>query len=54
MPEQLDLVAGHPRLNEVGQWGPGYCSNEETLLDEPLDMSEDVALCPFGHPYVQR
>jgi hypothetical protein len=27
---------------------------EEPFLDEPLVISEDVPLCPIGHPYRQR
>jgi hypothetical protein len=51
--KQLDLVSSHACLNNVDI--RDWCSvpMKELLLDEPLVISEDVVLCPIGHPHRQ-
>jgi hypothetical protein len=48
--EQLDLVGGYPPLNDVGSGDLSIVPMKEPMLDEPLVISEDVVLCPIGHP----
>ncbi len=43
--EQMNLVGSHTRLNNVGRGDPRIVAMKESLLYEPLIISEDVALC---------
>jgi hypothetical protein len=54
VPKQLDLVCGN-HIEQCRLWGPEiFAPVKGPFLGQPMVFSENVALCPIGHPHRQR